>query len=777
MMRMVVYAGASLALSMSVILKALHQRSNFYSACVYLSQSNANLMILTNVCLLVVGFFLFGLQRLLYGRLRPIETEQLYEKAWFAVTETCLAMTIFRGELGGWFVVMFVCLLIGKVWGWIGEGRVDILEQQPPSNPRLFHTRLAVSLLLAVFFNSFMLKYAVKTVLRQARPDMMVMFGFEFAVLTILSTSTTARYALSLAEIYIVRQQKLARLAERRAEIRASREEILRTCQDTGSEPPRDLPNEDSIEEMELDVPGWEEKGRCVFYLDLATDFLKLVVYLFFFAILFTFYGLPIHILRDVVLTMRSFVKRVLDFIRYRNATRDMNHRYPDANAEEIAREDVCIICREEMHPWQPFDTTNVHVGQGRAVGRMSERLRPKKLPCGHLLHFSCLRSWLERQQNCPTCRRPVTMTGRAQGGPDGEDVVARANQHIAGNAQAPAGRPRAWVLNLGPLRVGFGAGRGDQFQDGAQQLNAGQPLVNQAANQNQNPLETHQPPTSFGFGSGNLAPTESLSRVETTSANIQDQILTLERQINQEINSLLATSDQLHVVRLLQNELIRLRAINSNRPSSGISNVRHPIISSSSNTSQPAFQHHFVSNPTLTPGEPSLPEGITLPPGWTILPLQNPHPPAHPLNLRFNGLSFPSHRSSLGQAPFSSHLSADSSQSVSAGGPSNPPVAPPATLSEQESQPTSEHHFVQASMRPKSKEPGNQPTSPSQDLSEITPKKIVDGTESSIMQRNSSQEPLQGLSNGAELSSQSSPDLSAVKGKSRAATVEDFEE
>ncbi|KMU75141.1 E3 ubiquitin-protein ligase hrd-1 [Coccidioides immitis RMSCC 3703] len=318
-------------------------------------------------------------------------------------------------------------------------------------------------------------------------------------------------------------------------------------------------------------------------------------------------------------------------------------------------------------------------------------------------------------------------MTGRAQGGPDGEDVVARANQHIAGNAQAPAGRPRAWVLNLGPLRVGFGAGRGDQFQDVAQQLNAGQPLVNQAANPNQNPLETHQQPTSFGFGSGNLAPSESLSRVETTSANIQDQILTLERQINQEINSLLATSDQLHVVRLLQNELIRLRAINSNRPSSGISNVRHPIISSSSNTSQPVFQHHFVSNPTLTPGEPSLPE--------------------------------------------------DSSQSVSAGGPSNPPAAPPATLSEQESQPTSEHHFVQASVRPKSKEPGNQPTSPSQDFSEITPKKIVDGTESSIMQRNSSQEPLQGLSNGAELSSQSSPDPSAVKGKSRAATVEDFEE
>jgi HRD ubiquitin ligase complex, ER membrane component len=308
---------------------------------------------LTNLCLVVVGFLLFGLQRLLYGPLRPIETEQLYEKAWFAVTETCLAMTIFRGELGGWFLVMFVCLLVGKVWGWIGEGRLEILEQQPPPNPMLFHTRLATSLLLSVLFDSFMLKYSVQTVLEQARPDMMVMFGFEFAILTILSTSTACRYAISLVELYITHRQKKLKLEERRAELRAAREEALRQRAETGAGDSTDgLPDENDIDEMELDVPGWEEKGRWVFYLDLITDFFKLVVYLSFFAILFTFYGLPIHILRDVVVTIRSFGRRIVDFVRYRNATRDMNERYPDATAEDISREDVCIICREEMIPW-----------------------------------------------------------------------------------------------------------------------------------------------------------------------------------------------------------------------------------------------------------------------------------------------------------------------------------------------------------------------------------------------------------------------------------------
>ena len=31
-----------------------------------------------------------------------------------------------------------------------------------------------------------------------------------------------------------------------------------------------------------------------------------------------------------------------------------------------------------------------------------------KKLPCNHLFHAICLRSWFQRQQTCPTCRLDV---------------------------------------------------------------------------------------------------------------------------------------------------------------------------------------------------------------------------------------------------------------------------------------------------------------------------------------------------------------------------------
>lgn len=59
-------------------------------------------------------------------------------------------------------------------------------------------------------------------------------------------------------------------------------------------------------------------------------------------------------------------------------------HSYPDATEEELQVDDVCIICRETM-------TTAA-----------------KKLPCNHIFHTTCLRSWFQRQQTCPTCRRDV---------------------------------------------------------------------------------------------------------------------------------------------------------------------------------------------------------------------------------------------------------------------------------------------------------------------------------------------------------------------------------
>lgn len=126
------------------------------------------------------------------------------------------------------------------------------------------------------------------------------------------------------------------------------------------------------------------------------TDFFKLITYLVFFAIVMTIYGLPLNIVRDVYITARSFFTRARDLVRYRSATRNMNERYPDATMEELTAmsDETCIICREEMV--RPDTREGVPIPD-------APNQTPKKLPCGHIFHFNCLRAWLERQQSCPT--------------------------------------------------------------------------------------------------------------------------------------------------------------------------------------------------------------------------------------------------------------------------------------------------------------------------------------------------------------------------------------
>ena len=188
-------------------------------------------------------------------------------------------MTIFREEVGPWFLVMFVALISGKVWGWIGDGRVEILEQQPPANPRLFHFRLSVSLTISVLYDVWMMSYTIGTVIQQARPNMMVMFLFEFTILTTSSVSTAIRYLLSLHEARVIKKQTKERLAERRRELREERAEMIRQREEAAASgeghdtaPSQEpLPSEDDVEEMDIEVPGWETKGQWILTLDLIT--------------------------------------------------------------------------------------------------------------------------------------------------------------------------------------------------------------------------------------------------------------------------------------------------------------------------------------------------------------------------------------------------------------------------------------------------------------------------------------------------------------------------
>lgn len=76
--------------------------------------------------------------------------------------------------------------------------------------------------------------------------------------------------------------------------------------------------------------------------------------------------------------------RRIKKHRNYRRVVIDMESRFSPATAEELAaNDDDCAICWDRMPS-------------------------ARKLPCGHLFHNSCLRSWLEHDTSCPTCRKSL---------------------------------------------------------------------------------------------------------------------------------------------------------------------------------------------------------------------------------------------------------------------------------------------------------------------------------------------------------------------------------
>ncbi|KAL1748629.1 hypothetical protein HDZ31DRAFT_79497 [Schizophyllum fasciatum] len=402
--KLALYAVFSVFATAGCIVNGARNHSNFYSVMIYLSRSSASVLIFANFGLLLALFCGHLVQLIFFGPLRAVEVERLYDRTWYFITESLLSFTIFRDEFDASFAVMFCFLVFVKAFHWLASDRIEWMDQRPyPGPPLLFHIRMSLLFLILWLTDVIMLMIAVESNLANG-VSCMVLFACEYGVLLSSCFSTVSKYILSVYDF-------------RRASTR-------------GGE----------------NAPPWENKSVLTFYIDLATDFLKLATYSLFFVVIMMFYGVPLNIIRDVFMTGRSFFMRLRALHRYRTATRNMDQRYPNATAEELeAMSDrTCIICREEMVQQQAPNEQGANVAEG-------PNQTPKKLPCGHIFHFYCLRSWLERQQSCPTCRRTVLET--APQGQAPQNGAARPNnqQGNAAGAANPAAGNAARLANANP--------------------------------------------------------------------------------------------------------------------------------------------------------------------------------------------------------------------------------------------------------------------------------------------------------------------------------------
>ncbi|XP_067681228.1 E3 ubiquitin-protein ligase synoviolin-like isoform X1 [Haliotis asinina] len=339
-MRSLVLTVASFVLTGFVVGNAYYQKKQFYPSVVYITKSNPSMAVLYIQAFVFVILMGKLMRKIFFGQLRAAEMEHLIERSWYAVTETCLAFTVFRDDFSPRFVAMFTLLLFLKCFHWLAEDRVDYMERSPVIS-LLFHCRVLSLLSFLGVLDVYFINHAYYSTLLKGASVQLV-FGFEYAILLTVVLMTFMKYVLHTVDLQ--------------------------------SENP------------------WENKAVYLLYTELVMGFIRVMLYIVFMAIMIKVHTFPLFAIRPMYLSLRSFKKALHDVIMSRRAIRNMNTLYPDATPEELeAGDNVCIICREEM-------VTS-----------------SKKLPCNHIFHTNCLRSWFQRQQTCPTCRMDVLRMPRPQ--------------------------------------------------------------------------------------------------------------------------------------------------------------------------------------------------------------------------------------------------------------------------------------------------------------------------------------------------------------------------
>ena len=356
---------------------AVYTKEQFYPTILFLTQSKVSYVVVGNM-LLANAFFLAGVVKTIFlGTLTDSEIEMLIDRAKYTITETCLALTIFRNELTPPIIGLFGTLLFVKAFHWLARNRVDRLDQTMPSGYSIF-IRL-IALLAVLLVADVALCYSCVNYIMEHGKSVLILFAFEFGLLVIGLFSTVLRYLLYGIDTYL--------------------------------------------------SSGLASKGLYVMLTDVICDAMRFVIYIFFFCLVFVYYGLPIHIIRELWTSFYLLHKNVTSFIKYLRLTQNLDSRFPNATDDEIEAAGDCLICREPM-------------------------TSGKKLPCVHVFHLECLRMWLQHQQSCPLCRAdipvnaPVTsgdQAARAQArmgagqNQDGQVVPPEAQEGRGGEAEAEA--------------------------------------------------------------------------------------------------------------------------------------------------------------------------------------------------------------------------------------------------------------------------------------------------------------------------------------------------
>ncbi|XP_026058923.1 E3 ubiquitin-protein ligase AMFR-like isoform X1 [Carassius auratus] len=147
-----------------------------------------------------------------------------------------------------------------------------------------------------------------------------------------------------------------------------------------------------SIHLWDLNHEGtWENKSSYIYYTDFSMELTLLCLDLMHHIHMLLFGNIWLSMASLVIFMQLRYLfhevqRRIRRHKNYLRVLDNMESRFAVATPDELlANNDDCAIC------WDSMTTA-------------------RKLPCGHLFHNSCLRSWLEQDTSCPTCRMSLNI-------------------------------------------------------------------------------------------------------------------------------------------------------------------------------------------------------------------------------------------------------------------------------------------------------------------------------------------------------------------------------
>lgn len=357
---------------------------NIYASTLALSNSLVTVVVLMNMAVSVLVILGLSLIRIFLGRLREHEIESVTYRGWVLVVSTLMLWN--GGALsnrGDPFDLGVCALLFALLFAlhWVCDDRVQIAFNDFENLKMQAVVRLGALVLINFAADCWIVRGFVRGETRTLVFAPFVVEIFELGLATSLRYATNFREAL-----------------------------YLRNADD--------------------DEDEWELKPTIVFCVNTFVDSLGLLAHSF------VVVGLRLYTSQGILncfVRARRLVLGYRDFMRTKKTQSEMDSLVTLASIEDVARDSICVICREVME----------------AGEQSNPRRTPKKLSCGHVLHGGCLKSWLSRSHQCPTCRQPVSESKSAFARFPAQ-AQAQAQGQGQGEAQLQANEiPRAAALNV----------------------------------------------------------------------------------------------------------------------------------------------------------------------------------------------------------------------------------------------------------------------------------------------------------------------------------------